>query len=58
MFIFVFVAYACEIDSGTIVQKKTITIGAKIIGICRILTLLCSSDCHIALRLCSYYPCD
>jgi len=58
MFNFVFVAYACQIGSGTIVQKKTITIGAKIIGICRILTFLFSSDWHIALRVCSYYPCD
>jgi len=51
MFIFVFVAYACQIDSGTIVQKKIITIGAKIIGIYRILTFLFSSEWHIALRL-------
>lgn len=38
MFIFVFVAYACQIDSDTVVQKKIITIGTKIMGIYRILT--------------------
>ena len=57
MFIFAFVAYACQIDSGAIEQKKTITVGAKITGICRILTPFISSGWHIALRVC-YYPCD
>jgi hypothetical protein len=54
VFVFVVVAYACQIDNGTIEQKRTMTIGAKIIGICRILTLFVSSGWHIALRVCQY----